>query len=75
MSFFGFDPNLPNNRSIERPNAIDGSAVDELMESKFAYAVDGLDGLEDEAANLLLNDDSDLNEETFGITADQGILC
>ncbi|KAJ3323023.1 hypothetical protein HDV06_002469 [Boothiomyces sp. JEL0866] len=62
MSFFGFDTSKPADKEIIFDG--EGSRYDELLESKFAVPID-----QDED-RIILDDDEDLNDETFGDVGD-----
>ncbi|KAJ3064730.1 hypothetical protein HDU98_011886 [Podochytrium sp. JEL0797] len=71
MSFFGFDAKLPPKGRQTKPGTDDigeGSRLDELLEEKFKYGLE----LGEEGDEALLDEDEELNDETFG-GADESI--
>ncbi|KAI9342590.1 topoisomerase II-associated protein PAT1 [Obelidium mucronatum] len=76
MSFFGFDATLPGKGpraaagsagGVDDDELGEGSRLDELLEEKFKYGLELGDGDDDDADGLaLLEEDAELNDETFG---------
>jgi hypothetical protein len=62
------NPNPNPNRNLTLQSELDGDALDELLEKKYAHGLEF--GSEDEdfkTSMLLQNDNSELNDETFKI--------